>query len=244
VADVLIQTRRLQKRYRSGEAVIRVLKDVSFAIEKGAFLAIVGRSGSGKSTLLHLLGLLDRPDSGEFLFAGRHVEGLEEEARAVIRNQEIGFVFQLPTLLPRATALENVALPLVYAGTGRRERWLLAEEALTAVGLADRLSHYPQQLSGGEQQRVTIARAIISRPALILADEPTGALDSATGNDILSVFERLNDEGRTIVVVTHDAEVAERAHRRLTLRDGTIVDDFARSWHHSPTRSFSNAPVS
>jgi|SRR5215472_675814 len=229
MAEALVQAHGLCKRYRSGDATVPALTDVSLVIDKGDFIAILGRSGSGKSTLLHLLGLLDRPDTGRYVFRGQHVEELGEEARAAIRNREIGFVFQLPTLLPRATAVENVALPLAYAAVARRKRGRLAEEALAVVGLSHRASHWPQQLSGGEQQRVAIARAIVSRPALILADEPTGALDSTTSDEILSLFERLNDEHRTIVVVTHDDEVARRAHRRITLRDGSIVEHAAGS---------------
>jgi putative ABC transport system ATP-binding protein len=232
MAEVLLEARGLCKRYRSGEAIIRALTEISLVIEKGDFLAILGRSGSGKSTLLHLLGLLDRPDSGRYSLSGRHVDDLGEDARAAIRNREIGFVFQLPTLLPRATAVENIALPLAYAAVGRHERGRLAEQALAAVGLRHRASHWPQQLSGGEQQRVAIARAIVNRPALILADEPTGALDSTTSDEILSLFERLNEEGRTIVVVTHDDEVARRARRCITLHDGSVVEQTAGSSCH------------
>jgi ABC-type lipoprotein export system ATPase subunit len=223
MTKALVDVCGLCKSYRSGEARIRALTDIPLVVEKGEFLAILGRSGSGKSTLLHILGLLDRPDSGRYLLNGRHVEDLGEEARAAIRNREIGFVFQSPTLLPRATAVENVALPLAYAAVGRRERDRLAEDALAVVGLAHRASHWPQQLSGGEQQRVAIARAIVSCPALILADEPTGALDSATGDEILSLFARLNGENRTIIVVTHDDQVARRAGRRITLHDGSVI---------------------
>lgn len=232
MAEALVQAHGLCKRYRSGAAIIRAVTDISLVIETGDFVAILGRSGSGKSTLLHLLGLLDRPDFGRYSLGGRRVDNLGEEARAAIRNREIGFVFQLPTLLPRATAVENVALPLAYAAVGRRERGRLAEEALAVVGLAHRASHWPQQLSGGEQQRVAIARAIVSRPALILADEPTGALDSATSDEILSLFEHLNKENRTIVVVTHDAEVAKRARRRITLHDGSVVEHVAGACRH------------
>jgi putative ABC transport system ATP-binding protein len=229
MAETLVQARGLCKRYRSGETTIHALTDISLVIEMGDFLAILGRSGSGKTTLLHLLGLLDRPDAGQYLFGGRRTEDLGDEARAAIRNREIGFVFQLPSLLARATAIENVALPLAYAAVGRRQRDRLAEEALAVVGLAHRASHWPQQLSGGEQQRVAIARAIVSRPALILADEPTGSLDSTTSQEILALFERLNGENRTIVVVTHDDEVAKRARRRVTLADGIVVANIGRT---------------
>ncbi len=236
--EALVQTHGLTKRYRSGDATIAAVNRISLVIERGEFLTILGRSGSGKSTLLHLLGLLDQPDSGRHLFAGRYVEELGENERAAIRNRQIGFVFQLPTLLPRATAVENVALPLAYAAVERRERIHLAQEALATVGLSHRASHWPQQLSGGEQQRVSIARAIVSGPALILADEPTGSLDSATSEDILSLFENLNKEDRTIVVVTHDEEVAERADRRIILHDGCVVGNVAKT---APRRAASSA---
>jgi len=235
MAQALVQARGLSKNYRSGAGTIRALADISLVVEEGEFLAIIGRSGSGKSTLLHLLGLLERPDSGQYALRGRCVEDLAEETRARIRSREIGFVFQLPALLPRATAIENVALPLTYAAIGKRERCLLATEALDLVRLAHRASHWPQQLSGGEQQRVAIGRAIVNGPALILADEPTGALDSTTSDEILSLFGHLNREGRTIIVVTHDAEVARRARRRVTLRDGHLIEDVAWSSPHSPT---------
>jgi ABC-type lipoprotein export system ATPase subunit len=230
MTDTLVAVSGLCKSYRSGAATIRALADISLVVEKGDFLAILGRSGSGKSTLLHMLGLLDRPDSGRYILNGQHVEDLGEETRAAIRNREIGFVFQSPMLLPRATAVENVALPLAYAAVGRHERDRLAEDALAVVGLAHRASHWPQQLSGGEQQRVAIARAIVTRPALILADEPTGALDSATSDEILSLLARLNSDNRTIIVVTHDEEVARYAGRRITLHDGSVIkQDAGRS---------------
>jgi putative ABC transport system ATP-binding protein len=174
---------------------------------------------------MHLLGLLERSDSGEFALKGREVAKLSEDRRAAIRGQEIGFIFQLPALLPRASALENVELPLLYAGVLRSERRRRAKDALERVGLADRIHHWPNQLSGGEQQRVVIARAIVNDPALILADEPTGALDSRTSDGILSLFENFHREGRTIIVVTHAAEVADRARRQITLHDGRIVKD-------------------
>jgi putative ABC transport system ATP-binding protein len=221
----LIQTARISKRYPSGETVVHAVTDASVVIEEGEFVAICGRSGSGKSTLMNLLGLLERPDSGEYTFKERSVAKLDEDARADIRNREIGFVFQVPALLPRASALQNVELPLVYAGVDQFERRRRAEAALDRVGLARRSHHWPNQLSGGEQQRVVIARAIVNDPALMLADEPTGALDSRTSKDILSIFEELNREGRTIVVVTHAAEVADRARRHILLSDGSVVED-------------------
>jgi putative ABC transport system ATP-binding protein len=225
----LVQTVELSKHYPSGGTVVQAVSGVSLSIEPGEFVAVCGRSGSGKSTLMNLLGLLERPDRGEYALNGREVAKLNEETRAATRSRDIGFVFQLPALLPRATALENVELPLVYAGVLRKERRHRAKEALERVGLARRSDHWPNQLSGGEQQRVVIARAVVNDPALILADEPTGALDSVTSREILSLFEQLHRDRRTIIVVTHAAEVADRAQRRITLHDGRIVDDTASS---------------
>ena len=221
----LVRTVGISKHYPSGGTFIRAVADVSLSIEHGDFVAIRGRSGSGKSTLMNLLGLLERPDCGEYALDGRAVAELSEDARAAIRSRDIGFVFQLPALLPRASALENVELPLVYAGVGRRERRRRAKDALERVGLGDRSHHWPNQLSGGEQQRVVIARAMVNDPALILADEPTGALDSSTSEAILSLFDQLHRDGRTIIVVTHASEVADHARRRITLHDGQIVGD-------------------
>jgi putative ABC transport system ATP-binding protein len=215
----------LSKTYRTGETIISAVSDVTLEIEAGEFIALLGRSGSGKSTLMSLLGLLDRPDAGRLLLKSRDVADLDDDTRAAIRNRELGFVFQLSALLPRSSALENVELPLIYAGSGRIEREQRARTALDRVGLAHRIHHWPYQLSGGEQQRVAIARALVNDPALILADEPTGALDSHTGETILSLFEDLNRDGRTIVLVTHASEVAERAQRRLTLHDGKLISD-------------------
>ena len=230
----LVQTIGISKNYPSGETIIRAVSNVSLSIERGEFIAIRGRSGSGKSTLMNLLGLLERTDDGEYALDGREVVKLNEDIRASIRSQDIGFIFQIPALLPRATALENVELPLVYTGTRRRERRRRAERALDRVGLADRSHHWPNQLSGGEQQRVVIARAMVNDPALILADEPTGALDSSTSDEIMSLFEDLHRDGRTIVVVTHAADVADRAQRRITLHDGRIIEDDAASKAQAP----------
>jgi putative ABC transport system ATP-binding protein len=221
----LVRIIGLSKQYSSGGAVISALSNVSLSIAAGEFVAIRGRSGSGKSTLLNLLGLLDRPDSGQYVLKGRDVAKLGEGACATIRSRDIGFVFQLPALLPRATALENVELPLVYASVGRAVRRRTAMNALARVGLADRGHHWPNQLSGGEQQRVVIARAMVNDPAVILADEPTGSLDSSTSEEIMSLFEGLHRDGHTLVVVTHANEVAGRAQRQITLHDGRIVDD-------------------
>lgn len=223
----LVRIDGLSKHYPSGETIVRAVANVSLIIGHGEFVAIRGRSGSGKSTLMNLLGLLDRPDSGDYLLNGRKVAKLSEDRRAAIRARDIGFVFQVPALLPRATALENVELPLIYAGTPASRRRHAAQEALDRVGLAERTHHWPNQLSGGEQQRVVIARAMVNDPALILADEPTGSLDSATSDDVLSLFETLHREGRTIIVVTHASEVADRTRRQITLHDGRIIKDTA-----------------
>ena len=230
----LVRTIGLSKYYASGETVVRAVSDVSFSIEQGDFVAIRGRSGSGKSTLMNLLGLLERPDGGRYVLMGRDVAGLSDDTRARLRNHEIGFVFQLPALLPRASAVENVELPLIYAGVGGAERHRKAEETLERVGLGDRMHHWPHQLSGGQQQRVAIARAIVTDPALVLADEPTGSLDSITGNEILSLFEKLQLSGRTIIVVTHASDVANHAGRQITLHDGQIVDDDNETEKFSP----------
>jgi putative ABC transport system ATP-binding protein len=227
VTEPLVRTAALCKHYRSGESIVRAVSGVSVVINRGEFVAVVGRSGSGKSTLMSLLGLLERPDSGRYVLNGREVGSVSEDARAALRSREIGFVFQLPALLARASALENAELPLGYAGVTGVERQRRAKQALDRVGLSPRRDHWPHQLSGGEQQRVAIARAIVNNPALILADEPTGALDSKTSEGILGLFKDLHREGRTIVVVTHAMDVAECAQRRLTIHDGQILHDDA-----------------
>jgi putative ABC transport system ATP-binding protein len=221
----LVHTVGISKRYASGANVVRAVRDVSVSIEHGEFVAIQGRSGSGKSTLLNLLGLLETTDHGEYALNGRAVAKLNEAACAAIRSQDIGFIFQVPALLARTTALENVELPLIYARVGKSERRRRAKDALARVGLADRGHHWPNQLSGGEQQRVVIARAVVNEPVLILADEPTGALDTQTSDEILALFEDIHRDGRTIIVVTHAAEVADRARRRITLQDGQVIKD-------------------
>jgi putative ABC transport system ATP-binding protein len=230
----LVRTTEISRHYPSGGTIVRAVSNVSLTIGHGEFVAVRGRSGSGKSTLMHLLGLLDRPDSGQYALDGREVAKLSEDRRAAIRSHDIGFVFQLPALLPRATALENVELPLLYADIPPSKRRRAAKDALDRVGLADRSHHWPNQLSGGEQQRVVIARATVNDPALILADEPTGSLDSATSDEILSLFETLHRDGRAIIMVTHAAEVGDRAGRQITLHDGRIIKDAAASNKNLP----------
>jgi putative ABC transport system ATP-binding protein len=225
--SALVRATNLNKVYRSNSARVHAVADVSLSVAAGEFVAICGRSGSGKSTLLHLLGLLAEPDSGRYELNGVETSGLSESNRATARCALIGFVFQQPALLERASALENVGLPLVYAGAPATERRRRAEAALDRVGLRSRAQHFPRQLSGGEQQRVSIARAIVNDPALILADEPTGALDSQSAEDILALFDDLNRDGRTLCVVTHAREVAERARRLILLRDGAAAEDFS-----------------
>jgi putative ABC transport system ATP-binding protein len=225
VESALVRATNLNKVYHSNAEPVRAVADVSISIAAGEFVAICGRSGSGKSTLLHLLGLLAEPDSGRYELNGVETSRLGESERAAARCALIGFVFQQPALLERASALENVGLPLIYAGVPAKERRLCAEAALHRVGLHSRAQHLPRQLSGGEQQRVSIARAIVNDPALILADEPTGALDSQSAEDILSLFDDLNRDGRTLCVVTHAREVADRARRLIVLKDGAAVED-------------------
>jgi len=223
--DAVIELSDVTRVHRSGDLAVRALGGVSFVVRDGEFVAIMGASGSGKTTLLGILGLLDRPTSGRYRLVDEQVAALSESRRARIRGRRIGFVFQAFNLIPRATAFRNVELPLVYARVGGRERRERVLEALAEVGLSKRAGHPPAQLSGGEQQRVAIARALVVRPSVVLADEPTGNLDSASAGDVLSVLERLNAQGTTIVVVTHSDEVAGRAARILRLADGLIVQD-------------------
>ncbi|MEN1930062.1 ABC transporter ATP-binding protein [Luteimonas sp. MJ204] len=219
----IIETRALGKVYSAGtEAEVVALKDVALRIEHGAFVAIMGPSGSGKSTLMNLIGGLDTPSSGSYFCDGVDVSTLDAEELAALRREKIGFVFQGFHLLPRMTALENVAMPLSYSRVPPAERLRMAEEVLDAVGLGGRTGHRPNELSGGQQQRVAIARALVNKPPLLLADEPTGALDSKTGEEILALFKRLRDEGHTVVLITHDAEVAAHADRTYVMRDGEL----------------------
>ena len=230
----LIETRDLWKTYRMGGEEIHALQSVSMRIEAGEYVAIMGPSGSGKSTLMNLIGCLDTPTQGSYLLNGHQVRELDDDELARIRNEEIGFVFQTFNLLPRATALHNVELPLVYAGVSASERRERALEALARVELADRVTHRPNELSGGQRQRVAIARALVNAPALLLADEPTGNLDSKTGQEIMALFSRLHSAGNTIVLITHEPEVAEYAHRVIQLRDGHVERDLQQSRRISP----------
>ncbi|EMK6557002.1 ABC transporter ATP-binding protein [Vibrio cholerae] len=221
----LVELQQICKHYTSGQNVVKALDGVDLTIRHGEFLAILGPSGSGKSTLMNVLGCLDKPTAGRYQLDGYPVDSLSTQQLAAIRNQKIGFVFQSFNLLEYASALDNVALPLVYAGVKAKDRRRRATELLTRVGLADRLDHKPNQLSGGQKQRVAIARALINQPQILLADEPTGALDSKSGAEIEALFNELHREGRTIIVVTHDNELAKRTKRIVTIRDGQVVCD-------------------
>jgi putative ABC transport system ATP-binding protein len=227
--SLMIETRDLWKTYVMGEEEIHALRGVSIQIERGEYVAIMGPSGSGKSTLMNLVGCLDTPSKGSYLLNGKEVAAMNDDELARIRNEEIGFVFQTFNLLPRATALHNVELPLVYAGMPSKDRQQRAREALGKVELLDRASHRPNELSGGQRQRVAIARALVNNPSILLADEPTGNLDSKTGNEIMGVFERLHSGGNTIVLVTHEADIAAYAHRVIHIRDGQVEKDVKRA---------------
>jgi putative ABC transport system ATP-binding protein len=224
--DAVIVTRNLQRHYDIGGEVVHALQGVDLTIRQNEFVAIMGPSGSGKSTLMNLIGCLDSPTAGEYWLNGHRVSELEDDELARIRNREIGFVFQTFNLLPRASALHNVELPLVYAGLGSRERRELASDALKHVGLADRMQHRPNELSGGQRQRVAIARALVNRPSILLADEPTGNLDSGTSEEIMVLFEALFREGQTILLVTHEVDIAAHARRQVHLKDGRVERDF------------------
>ena len=226
-ASALISFRDLEKVYNVGGELVHALAGVSLDIAEGEYIAFMGPSGSGKSTLMNLIGCLDSPTGGEYWLNGHRVSELGDDELARIRNKEIGFVFQTFNLLPRASALHNVELPLVYAGLGGRERRELATESLTRVGLGDRMQHRPNELSGGQRQRVAIARALVNRPSILLADEPTGNLDSATSEEILGLFEALYEDGQTILLVTHEADIAAHARRQVHLKDGRLEQDFA-----------------
>ena len=221
----IISVRKLQKTYIMGTTKVHALKSIDLDIEKNEFLALMGPSGSGKSTLMNLLGCLDTPTAGDYYLNGTNVSTMVDSELAEVRNKEIGFVFQTFNLLPRLSALENVALPLVYAGTSKSERHQRAQEVLDNVGLGDRVGHKPNELSGGQRQRVAVARALVNRPSIILADEPTGNLDTKTSIEIMEIFERIHAMGNTIILVTHEPDIAEHAHRIVRLRDGLVESD-------------------
>jgi putative ABC transport system ATP-binding protein len=219
----------IRKIYQMGDTPVAALAGVSLQIQAGEFTAIMGPSGSGKSTLMNILGCLDRPTSGSYMLDGQEVACLTDDELAVTRNKKIGFIFQSFNLLPRITAIENVALPLIYAGVEKNERYVRAVEALTSVGLEPRMHHLPNELSGGQRQRVAIARALVNKPTILMADEPTGALDTKSGNEVMQIFQNLNSAGRTIILVTHESEIAAHAKRIIHVRDGLIVRDTERN---------------
>jgi putative ABC transport system ATP-binding protein len=221
----VIYLEEIQKVYKMGEEFVYALRGLSMGVQRGEYLAIMGPSGSGKSTLMNVIGCLDTPTSGKYYFNGTNVAGMNDNELAEIRNREIGFVFQTFNLLPRSNALHNVELPLIYAGIGKEEREQRAYEALDHVGLASRSSHKPNELSGGQRQRVAIARALVTKPSIILADEPTGNLDSKTGEDIMRLFAELHSQGNTLIVVTHEEDIARHAHRVVRIKDGLVERD-------------------
>ncbi len=223
-ADAFFEMKDINQYYQMGEEPVHVLKDINLTIEKGEFLSVLGPSGSGKSTLMNIIGCLDVPTSGEYVLNGTEVDTLGEKELARIRSREIGFIFQNHQLLPRLTALKNVELPLIYAGVSPRERKQRAKDMLARVGLADRMDHYPNQLSGGQCQRVAIARALIGSPSILLADEPTGALDQKTGRQVMELFHELHAEGRTIIMITHDMNIAKHARRVVHIIDGVMTE--------------------
>ncbi len=238
----IIKLNKLSKVYQSGDMETVALSNISFEIKAGEFVAIMGPSGSGKSTLMHIIGALDTPTSGSYFLDGEEVKKLSEDYLAGIRNRKIGFVFQAFNLLPRRSALENVSLPMVYAGISQAEREKRAKKLLEMVGLGDRLDHAPNQLSGGQQQRVAIARSLTMDPAIILADEPTGNLATTQGIEIMKIFQKLNKEGHTIVMITHELEIARYAKRVITLRDGKIVSDLKNGSRPHPSLPHSTRP--
>jgi putative ABC transport system ATP-binding protein len=237
----IVAIRNISKTYAMGEAEVHALRGVSLTIERGDFVAIMGASGSGKSTMMNILGCLDVPSKGWFWLDGVDVRGLDELALSQVRSRKIGFVFQSYNLIPRTTALANVELPLAYAGIRPKERRARAIAALEGVGLGSRLDHLPNEMSGGQQQRVAVARAIVTDPSMILADEPTGNLDTASAEDVMAIFSRLNAEGRTVVLITHEADIAEFAKRVIRLRDGEIVEDRRQAPVEGPPPRFAES---
>ena len=225
--NVILSMRQIVKQYPMGDETQTVLRGIDLDVRKGEFVAVLGPSGSGKSTLMNIIGCLDTPTSGTYTLDGRDVGGLNEDELAQVRSREVGFIFQSFQLLPRQTALENVELPLIYSGVPARERKLRAQQMLERVGLSDKPDHYPSQLSGGQQQRVAIARALANRPAILLADEPTGALDQQTGRQVMALFHDLNEEGNTIIMITHDIGIARHARRIVRLLDGVLTEGVA-----------------
>ena len=222
--QIFFRMRGINKFYPMGDEQAHILKDIDLDLEAGEYLSVLGPSGSGKSTLMNIIGCLDVASSGSYILHGRQIEELTENELAAIRSREIGFIFQNSQLLPRLTARKNVELPLIYAGVSPKERRRRAEEMLVRVGLADRMEHYPNQLSGGQQQRVAVARALAGNPSILLADEPTGALDQKTGRQVMELFRELNDEGRTIVMITHDMNIAKHARRTVHIIDGVLTE--------------------
>ncbi|MGI9594104.1 MAG: ABC transporter ATP-binding protein [Patiriisocius sp.] len=223
--SLVIDIKAIRRDFPLGQEIVKVLKGIDLQIKKGEYVALMGPSGSGKSTLMNLLGCLDTPTQGSYLLKGQDVSNMSDDALAEIRNKEIGFVFQTFNLLPRTTALDNVALPMVYAGASKTQRTKRAQEVLTDVGLADRMDHRPNQLSGGQRQRVAVGRALVNKPSIILADEPTGNLDSKTSLEIMALFDAIHAQGNTVILVTHEEEVAQHAHRVIRLRDGLVESD-------------------
>ncbi|MEM0542046.1 ABC transporter ATP-binding protein [Flavobacterium sp. j3] len=231
MANPLINITQIKRDFQLGNETINVLKGIDLQINKGEYVALMGPSGSGKSTLMNLLGCLDTPTSGSYILNGKDVSQMQDDDLAEIRNKEIGFVFQTFNLLPRTTALDNVALPMIYAGYSKSDRNIRATEVLTQVGLSDRMDHQPNQLSGGQRQRVAVARALVNKPSIILADEPTGNLDSKTSVEIMNLFNEIHKNGNTVILVTHEEDIAKYAHRIIRLRDGLIESDAENKDH-------------